>query len=271
MNLGLMLKTVREVWAVTLIFAMGVALFEGFLTYIIPTYFDQFAGHMLEIKFVRNIITAMLGSDIGEKIGPAAMLSFSWVHPVLLMTLWGQEITLCTRTPAGEIDRGTIDVWLGLPVSRWQLYISETFIWLSTGLLLVLAAFASHLFIRSFVAEDMRLPVDRVIIVVINLYAMYIAFGGIVWLVSALSNRNGKVMGICFALMLGSILLNFIITMWEPARSIQFLSILDYYRPWKIFQSDTWPVRDIITLMTTGLAFWLAGAWVFVRRDICTV
>ncbi len=271
MNLGLIQKTVREVWAVTLIFAIGVAFFEGFLTYILPTYFDEFAGHILEIKFVRNIITAMLGSDVGERIGPAAMLSFSWVHPVLLLTLWGQEITFCTRTPAGEIDRGTIDILLGLPVSRLQLYISETIIWLSTGLLLVLVALASHLMVRSFVAENMRLPVDRIFIVALNLYGIYIAFGGIVWLVSALSNRRGKAMGICFALVLASMLLNFIITMWEPAKSIQFLSILDYYRPWQIFQSDAWPVRDIVSLMTTGLAFWLAGAWVFVRRDVCTV
>ncbi len=271
MNLGIILKTVREVWVVTLIFVVGVALFEGFLTYLIPTYFDEFAGHVLEIKFVRNIITAILGTDVGEKIGPAAMLSFSWVHPILLLTLWGQEIALCTRTPAGEIDRGTIDVLLGLPVSRWQIYISETIIWLGTGLLLVLVAVGAHLTVRSFVAEDMRIPVDRILVVAINLYSLYIAFGGVVWLVSALSDRRGKAMGICFALVLTSMLLNFIITMWEPAKSIQFLSLLDYYRPWQIFQSEAWPMRDILTLATTGLSFWLAGAWVFVRRDVCTV
>ncbi len=271
MNWGLMAKTIREVWMVTILFAIGVAIFESMLTYILPTYFDEFAGHILEIKFVRNIITALLGSDVGDKIGPTALLSFSWVHPLLLTLLWGHEITLCTRTPAGEIDRGTVDILLGLPVSRWQIYISETIIWLGSGLMLILIALVAHLSIRTFIPEDMHLPLHRIIVVAINLYCLYIAVGGVVWLVSALSDRLGKAMGISFAMILASMLLDFIITFWEPAKSIEFLSVLDYYRPWQIFQSDTWPIQDMLTLTAIGLFFWLAGAWVFIRRDVCTV
>ncbi len=90
-------------------------------------------------------------------------------------------------------------------------------------------------------------------------------------MVSSLSNRRGRAFSVVFALVLVSFLVNFLAQLWEPAKSLAFLSVLDYYQPLLILRSSSWPVANMLTLLTVGVLFWLAGMLIFARRDICTV
>ena len=140
MNRGIMLKSARELLPITLL--LGVLAFgaEAVLAYVLPTFSRQFSVQMMRIELFRNVIKAMLGTDLAQGIGPELFVAMPWVHPVLLAIIWAHAIICCTRMPAGEVDRGTIDVLLGLPVSRWSVYISESLVWLGSAV--VLFAFA---------------------------------------------------------------------------------------------------------------------------------
>ncbi len=112
--------------------------------------------------------------------------------------------------------------------------------------------------------------------VAVNFYCLYLAVGGIAFLVSSLSDRRGRAMGVVFGVLLASFLLNFIAQFWEPARYVSFLSLLNYYQPLALLQSpDTgwaaWPVTDMAVLTGIGVALWAVGGTCFARRDICTV
>ena len=131
-NVGLVSKAWREVWVSTLLFGLGLFTIEGLLAYALPRFFDQ-AEPLLRLPFFQNIMRALLGTDLAGNFAPVVFVSFAWVHPVALVILWTHEIVLCTRFPVGEVDRGTVDVLLGWPVSRWQVYLSETAVWLGTG------------------------------------------------------------------------------------------------------------------------------------------
>ena len=126
MNRGLLDKSAREVLPMTLLCGVGALAFEVLLAFVIRSFEVQIAEHWIQIEAVRNILKALIGSEVGDQIDPRAMTSIAWVHPILLTLLWGHEIALCSRTPAGEVDRATIDVLFGLPVSRWSMYLSET-------------------------------------------------------------------------------------------------------------------------------------------------
>lgn len=271
-NRGIIRKSVCEVWRATLLFGLGMAAFHALLAYVIPTMFARYSEQLLQIEFVRTMLTAMLGAEIGSNLDPRVMSVFVWVHPVVLSLLWAQEITFCARMPAGEIDRGTIDVFLALPVSRWRIYVSESAVFLACGVFLVLMGLIGNQVGGWFAGDDeSRTPTMGLIRVAVNLYAMYVAVGGLAFLVSAACDRAGKVVGIVFAVLIASFLVNFVAQLWQPAEGFAFLSVMHYYKPLVIVRDAVWPVWNLSILAAVGATLWVIGGWVFSRRDICTV
>src|SRR5437899_6675925 len=145
MNRGLRLRAARELWPTPLILGLVLAGAEAVLAYILPKFGAQFAQQWLQVEFARGIMQAMLGTEIGDRIGPQMFQSIAWVHPVPLALTWAHALLCCTRVPAGEVDRGTADILFGLPVSRWEVLFSGTAVWLGAGLLVLVATLAGNL------------------------------------------------------------------------------------------------------------------------------
>ena len=122
---GLLLKTWHEVWLMTLLFGLALLTVIALLTFVYPQFQEELIEIIDRLPFIRPMITSMLGSDVGDKLNAQNLQAILWVHPIVLTLLWAHAIVFCTRLPAGEIDRGTIDVLLGLPVSRRTVYYSE--------------------------------------------------------------------------------------------------------------------------------------------------
>jgi len=266
MNRGLWLKIWREYRLVFTLLLCGVFAFEIIVSAVLPSFFEESAAQMLSHPFIRNILTALLGSEVGDQLSPQALLTAAWVHPVLLSLLWAHLILFCTRMPVAEIDRGTADLWFALPVTRLSHYLTESFACLLTGLCLLLAALAGHV----LGAGDQRAPLSQLMMVVANLYALYIATAGYAYLCSALTSRRSRAIGLIFSAILFSFFLSFLVPFWPPAKHVAFLGILDYYRPMQVIAHGRAPTIDILILLGIGLAFWLLGARTFQRRDLAT-
>ncbi len=273
MNRGLVLKAVREVWPVTLGLGLALLAIEAVLAYVLPTFQQQFSQQIMQLQFAQTLIKALLGTDMGkgEPMGPEMITAIAWVHPVVLALVWAHAIVVCTRVPAGEVDRGTIDVLLGLPVSRWELFLSDTAVWLASGAVLMGAALAGNLYGASRVTGSSTPGLGRLVIALADLFCLYLAVGGLAWLMSALSDRKGRAMAAVFILVVGSFLLNYLAQFWRPAERLAFLGVLNYYRPLFVLRDGAWPLRDMAVLGGVGAALWLAAGIVFARRDLCTV
>lgn len=274
MNRGLLLQTVREVWPITALFGLAIAGVETLLAYILPTLVRDYAElseQWLQLSFVQGIFRGLLGAEISNGLELGAIASVAWVHPAVLAILWAHEITVCTRMPAGEVDRGTIDVLLGLPISRTHVYMCVSVVWLGSGACVILMGLAGNMVGGWLAGPEGRGAPTQLAAVVVNFCCVYVAVGGAACLVSSLSDRRGRAVGIVFAIVLTSFFLNFLAQLWEPAKSLAFLSVLHYHRPLHVLYGSSWPVTDMLVLATVGAALWLAGAVVFARRDICTV
>lgn len=268
---GLLLKSLHEVWLLTLL--LGVALMGvlALLTFVLPQIQDGLGGIFEQLPFVKSLFTAMLGSELGDEITARSMQAFIWVHPTVLALIWAHEIAVCTRIPAGEIDRGTIDVLLGFPISRRQLYTNETIIWLVSGLLILLMGLLGHRLAAPSMPASMRPELGRVALVMANLYGVYVAVGGIAFLVSALSDRRGRAVALIFAILLLSFLLNFLAQLWQPAKQIAFLGLMNYYQPAQILLRGELPYADVVVLLAVGGVAWWLGGRILVRRSIATL
>lgn len=271
MNRALVLKSLRETWVAILLFSFGVAGVETLFAAVLPTFGDEISGIWRQLGFVQNIIESLLGAELGESMTADTMAAIAWVHPILLVMIWAHEINFCTRLPAGEIDRATIDIVMGLPVSRMRLFLCESLVWLVTGATIITAALAGNLLGQTFVPPELRPHFGRVLIVLVNLMCLYVAVGGLVWLVSSLSNRRGRAVGVTVAALVASFLLNFLVPFWQPAKLVSFVSVLDHHRPWQILTTGAWPLGDMAALLIFGTLTWSMAAVIFCRRDICTV
>ena len=271
MNRGLIIRGFREMWQTTLVLGLVLMGVEAMLAFVLPKFSAQFTQEWLQLDFARGIMQAMLGTEIADSIGPQMFHALAWVHPVVLALTWAHALVCCTRIPAGEVDRGTVDVLLGLPVSRREVFLSETFVWLVSGLALLASGLAGNLLGGLALEPEQRPDLPRMLIVLLNFFCLYVAVGGLAWLVSSFSSRRGRAMTIVFLILLVLFLLNYLAQFWPPLGKVVFLSPLHYHRPVEVLVSGVWPWGDLGVLTCAGGLLWLAGGIVFARRDLCTV
>jgi ABC-2 type transport system permease protein len=199
-------------------------------------------------------------------------MAIAWVHPVVLAIIWTHVIVFCTRVPAGEIDRGTIDVLFGLPASRWRVYLAETTVLIVSVVFLVALGYLGHRLGMLTTEWEAKPALGPLVAVTVNFFCLYLAVGGLAFLVSAVSDRRGRAIGVIFAILLASFLLNFLAQFWRPAELVSFLSLLNYHQPLVVMKADGgWPIGDMTVLLGFGAVTWLAGGIWFARRDLCTV
>ena len=205
------------------------------------------------------MISTLVGTHVGAAPTGQLLLAIVWVHPVVLAVLWAHEIVLCTRWPAGEIDRGTIDVLLGLPVLRRAVYWSESITWGFSGVfVLAMAALGYALGARAIEPAD-RPGTGPVLLVLINLLCVYAATGGFAFLISSMSSRRGRAVSIVFGVVLASFLLNFVSQFWAPAGKLSFLCILSYYQPARILDEGALLTGDVAVLLAVAALTWVLG------------
>lgn len=307
---GLLVKIFLEVRGAVFWFAAGLALIMGLLTALLPRVLGDIHRVFERIPFVKPLLTALLGVDPGDRMTATMSQAFLWVHPTVLTLMWAHEVMFCSRLPAGEVDRGTIDFLLGLPVSRWRLFLAETIGWLCSGAVILLSGYSGHLLASFYLQPDMRPPLLVTVYVMVNLFAVYLAVGGFAFLISSLSDRRGRAVGVVFAVLLISFLLNFVAQFWDPLKSMTgdsqavmqgplsilvpaansgdrlnesepqapvtgwsmaHFSVMDYYRPAIIIQSEVFPWRDVGLLIAIAGATWVLAGICLRNRSICTV
>jgi hypothetical protein len=270
MFLGLLAKSFREVrWQILgMCLALGAVM--GLLTFVLPQIQNGLGDILDKLPFAKSMLSALLGTELGDEFSSRAMQAFLWTHPVVLALTWAHEIVLCTRVPAGEIDRGTIDTLLGLPVSRRAVFLSEAVIWSASGFLMLATGYLGHVLASPAMPPDMRPGPKLAATILTNLYCVYLAVGGIAFLASAISNRRGLAMGEVFALVLASFLLNFLAQFWPPAKKVAFLSVMEYYRPAQIVIQGQFPVGDVAVLLAVAALMLVVASEVFARRNIAT-
>lgn len=271
MNAGLLRKAIRESWAIIVFVAMGLFTIQIFFGRILPAFYGDVTNNLLALPFVRKVVAAAVGLEVSAEIGPATMVAMVWAHPVVLTLVWVLAIWAGTRVPAGEVDRGTIDVLLSWPVSRRQVFAAELVVAAVAGLAVVTMAFAGNAIGGWSMETSVVGTPGRRLWVAVNLWALYFVGFGASSLASSLSERRGRAAGLVVGFVIGSFVLSFLSAFSEPIRRVSFLSVLNYYRPLFILQDGVVPWRDIFVLAIAGLICWGVACVVFVRRDVRTV
>lgn len=268
-NLGLVQRSLRETFVATLMFAGLLALMSGLMAYALPQVQARFMSRGVPpgLQQIRNV---MLGVDASTTGVANVAFSIAWSHPVVLTLLFAHAILVCSRVPAGEIERGTIDVLLGLPVSRWTLWRSETFAWLLQGAAVLGAVYVGSFTGSRWIKPEYRPDWGNLALVLANLALVYAVVGTVAMAAASAFDRRGRAVLLVLMLSVGSLLINFLELLWEPAKTVAFLSILHYYRPAGMLMRGAWPWEDLAVLGGVALSAWVTAGVVLSRRAITT-
>jgi hypothetical protein len=273
MNRGVLIKSFREVAPVTALFGLLLLVFEAVLTFVLATFQKQFSQQLMELPFVQNLVRAFIGAEQQQAgmFGPDMFAALPWAHPAVLALVWGHAIVTCSRMPSGEVDRGSIDVLLGLPVSRWRLYLTDSLATGASAAFVVAMVYAGNLIANGRIEPALRQSPGRLAIAAVSLLALHFSVGGLAWMCSALSNRRGRAIGAAFVVAVAWLLINTVGQLWEPARRLVHASVLHYHEPLAILRTGDWPHGNLLVLLGVAAGCWSIGGIVFSRRDLLTV
>ena len=267
MNIGLLQKAAREVWAATLAFALGLFVFELLLGLILPVFEKEFSQVFGQVGFLQRIIAALLGTKIGQVTPATALGLLGWVHPLVLALVWAHAIVVCSRFPAGEVDRGTIDVLMSLPVTRTTVFLSEAAAFVLASLFIAATGLVGNLLGEWISGMDRPGSPRTLSMITLNLYLLALAVGGITSLLSAACDRRGRTMGIAFGVLVASLFLSSLSAFNDVIDKLSVISLLSYYRPFGVLHDGAFPVQDMLVLASVAAGTWFLGWLMILRRD----
>ncbi len=271
MNLSIFRKALRDALPMLLATFVAIIAFEVLFVRAVDEMPSDMGSQWLKLPFVKRMVRTLIGSDILDHMTPTGFMSIGFAHPLVYAFTWTLLLATGSRVMAGEVDRGTADLLLSLPVSRRGVYVS-----LSAMMVLIAIPISAAPLVGVAIGERL-FPLQEPIrysplsILMVNLFALDLAVIGATLLFSARASRRGSPIAIVMALLLSSFLLNFLGQFWSAAERLGFLGLLHYYRPLPIISDGVWPVRSLLTLAAAACLAWGGGLWLFVRRDVPAV
>lgn len=268
MNFAVVWKTFRDSWLLLLTAMLGIVIFEVVFCRVIEQMPRDLGNGLLQQKWVKDIIRFLLGADLTEFFTPTGVMTIGFSNSIIYALSFIFLLTTCSRIVSGEIDRGTCDLLLTLPLSRVSAYVSSSLVWILSCAPLALMPFAGvYLGTHWFPLKE---PVEygRLLLPVVNLFFLFLSIGGISMLFSAIYTRRGSAIGVVIAVLIFSLMINFLAQNWSDINRVAFLSLLNYYKPLPLVKSGELSYYNIGVLAGIFAVTWAGGLVVFSRRDI---
>jgi len=267
-NLGLVQRSLRETYGATLMLSGTLFAIVSLLAYALPRIQARFSQRGFVPPQVRAFRDAMFGAD--SSLGSVSDIAYA----IVIALLAAHAIIITTRILAAEVERGTVDVLLALPVTRIQLFVSETFAWLVSGLFVLGVTYAGCYFGSRFVLPEYRPDFANMLLVLANLGLVYAVIGTSGLLAGVTTDRRTRAVLFVVLITVFSVLVNFLYT-FDPSleftKRLRVLSVLEYYKPVGMLRLAEFPWKDAAILAGAAIALWSAAAARMTRRDVTTL
>ena len=270
MNRAIFLKTCRDSIALIALCAISIVLFVVLFVWAMLTMGPDLMVFAKKFAFITKIF-AVMGLQVEGEFSINILLAVCFTHMIVIILSWSAIIAGSTRSIVGEIEQGTADLLLTLPVTRWQVYVSTSLVWI-IACVLIAASPVAGVMIGTMVFEtgEEVVLVSRYIAPAVNSFALLMAVGGLSSLVSCLVTRRGHAITVVVGVGLVSMLLNFLEPFIPQIAGFRHLGLLNYFRPVEVVRTGEWPISNISILIGFGIITWVIGLVIYSRRDIPT-
>jgi ABC-2 type transport system permease protein len=269
-NWAIFWKTARDSASLILAASLGIAAFVVLFVWAMIDMGEQLLEFLRQIPFIRQIFEFGFGIDISGEVSITILLAVCFTHGVVLMLSWAVVIATTSRVTAGEIERGTADLLLTLPVTRSEVYFSATLVWVIASMVLAICPLIGLWIGISIFETEEEVLISRFVKPAFNFFFLLLAIGGISSLISSCIDRRGLAVATVVGVLLVSVVLNFIEPFIPAIEQIRFLGLLNYFRPVDVVRLGEWPIMEMGVLIALAVVSWTIGLIVFHRKDIPT-
>lgn len=199
--------------------------------------------------------------------GLPGYLSLGFTHPIYIVMSGAAVISFAARVLAGEMASGAVQLPLSRAVSRSVVYLSSV-VGAAVVVVLVAAAGPIGMLAGLLYAQPGEFPLSHLWPMTIACFALLWAIAGLSLLFSTAANSAGQVVAWALGLLLFSYFVDYFAGVWEPLRTILFLSLFEYFTPTPTLVNGATDARSVMILLLTGTIALAAGLIVFTQRDL---
>ncbi len=269
-NRAIFRKTLDDSASLTVAAAVGIIGFVILFVWAMLNLGDEVLNFASRFAFLRKVFEAGFGIKVDGEVSINILFAVSFTHAVVLALSWAVMIAITTRVTVGEIEKGTADLLLTLPISRSEVYVSTSLVWILAAILLAFCPVIG-VWIGSLIFKTPEVvEIARYFKPAVNFLCLLLAVGGISSLVACSLNSRGPAIAIVVGIVLLSSVLNFVEPFIESLKPLRFFGLLNYFRPVDVVRANTWPLTSMSILLLLFLTCWLLGLLIFRRREIPT-
>lgn len=210
----------------------------------------------------------LIGEQFFSHLTVDGAAAFGFNHPMILAIFAIVVISITTKHIAGEIEKGTMELMLSLPIKRTYFVFRLWFISaLITLFLIAFALFGAYLGVSIFgeFTYDFMFKISKI---GISLWFLIILIMSFSLMISTFEREASKAVGKSSIVIIIFYFLDFLSTAWEPLAFTKTFNIFTYYQPQKLMFGnrhliDNLPVLCILIILCLGIS-----VWQFNRRDI---
>ncbi len=268
MNRAITGRFLREALWPALAACVGIVFFVVLFVWAMQEMGPELMSFLSSVGFLKKMLELAYGISLSGEVSSNVLYSIAWLHPVVLALSWGVLIAIATRQTAGEIERGTAELLLTLPVSRLSVLLSGAVTWMAVAAV-VSASPLAGVFIGSRLFEPFdTIQFGRFAQVMVNFFALNLAVAALATLAGTCVMRRGVAVSLVAALLIGCVAMNFLESFLTFVEHVRFLNLLNYYRPSAVVRDGVWPVGHMAILGFVSAASLGAASIVLARRDI---
>ena len=203
----------------------------------------------------------------GDLFSLTGVVALAFIHPIAILLVSIFAVGFASGAVAGERQRGTLEVLLSRPLSRYQVYATLTFCALAFVGLVLTALLAGALVSAAFLGVLGEIQIARAPLAWLNAFLLYGAFTAIGMAASVSCDRSGPALGATLAVVLVSYFLEVLGGLWPDAAFLRPYSLFHYLQIQQVLGGDADP-RAFALLATVAVAAVGLALVVFPRRDL---
>lgn len=214
------------------------------------------------------VVRQLMGSSLVTVLSVSGVVALGYFHTAVEAALVILALSLASE-PADELEKGFTDLALSRSVSR-SVVLLRTTVLLIVGPTVVVAAMGLGTWAGAawYLPPELRPSARLVQLLMANLWALTIAWGGLAMAVSALARKRSQVTSWIGLTALTALLVDYLARAWAPMSGVAWLSPFHYYSPIDLVMGAAFPARDLLVLLSLGAAG-VCLAWVaYTRRDL---
>lgn len=229
----------------------------------------------LEREGLFSQLAALVPPFVQEALGSAAvasfagLLSFGFVHPVVVLSLALCAVYLASE-PAAEVEEGLVDLIASRPVPRHAIVTRSIVVAFgATAGIIVLMVVVSRAALAVFAPAAAPVPrLSATLAVAANLAALVWCFGSAGLAVAARATRRVTAVGTVGLAAVTLYMVHFAAASWAPARPLDLVSPFHYYEGLRVLMGTTNPLFDTAVLLAATAALSGLAYVLYERRDL---